>query len=127
MKLNTNLEMRPEPRNIPLDLFLTLLTCGVWNFFVQRWQFEYLNRELKEEKYSLLKTMVWALLTCGIYMLVIEYRKARDWERISGQSSDTDAILALTLGFLGLTFVFDAILQDKFNRRLEQGRSSVRP
>jgi hypothetical protein len=110
----------PEPRNIPLDLFLTLLTCGIWNLVVQKSQFEYLNRELKEEKYSLFKTMIWTLLTCGIYMLVIEYRKARDWERISGQPGDTDAILALTLGFLGLTFVFDAILQDKINRKIDQ-------
>jgi hypothetical protein len=110
----------PEPRNIPLDLFLTLLTCGFWNLVVQKSQFEYLNRELKEEKYSLTQTVLWTLLTCGIYMLVIEYRKARDWERISGQSGDTDAILALTLGFLGLTFVFDAILQDKINRRIDQ-------
>jgi hypothetical protein len=115
-----NMQPTPEPRNIPLDLFLTLLTCGIWNLVVQKSQFEYLNRELKEEKYSLLKTVIWTLLTCGIYMLVIEYRKARDWERISGQPGDTDAILALTLGFLGLTFVFDAILQDKINRRIDQ-------
>ncbi len=113
----------PEPRNIPLDLFLTLLTCGFWNLVVQKSQFEYLNRELKEEKYSLFKTVIWTLLTCGIYMLVIEYRKARDWERISGQPGDTDAILSLTLGFLGLTFVFDAILQDKINRRIDRDRS----
>ena len=113
----------PEPRNIPLDLFLTLLTCGFWNLVVQKSQFEYLNRELKEEKYSLFKTVIWTLLTCGIYMLVTEYRKARDWERISGQPGDTDAILSLAHGFLGLTFVFDAILQDKINRRIDQDRS----
>ena len=118
-----NQQANPEPRNIPLDLFLTLLTCGIWNLVVQKAQFEYLNRELKEEKYSLLKTMLWSLLTCGIYLLVIEYRKARDWEQISGQPNDTDAILALTLGFLGLTFVYDAILQDKINRRIDQDRA----
>jgi hypothetical protein len=120
------MQQAPEPRNIPLDLFLTLLTCGIWNMVVQKSQFEYLNRELKEEKYSLWKTVLWTLLTCGIYMLVIEYRKARDWERISGQPGDTDAILALTLGFLGLTFVFDAILQDKINRRIDQ-ENAFRP
>lgn len=123
MNTELNTESYPEPRNIPLDLFLTLLTCGMWNLLVQRAQFEYLNRELKEEKYSLMKTVLWSLLTCGIYMLIIEYRKARDWERISGQSGDTDAVLALTLGFLGLTFVFDAILQDKINRRIDQARA----
>ena len=112
--------MKSDPRSIPLDFILTLLTCGLWNMVVQKAQFEFLNRELKEERYSLFKTSVYCILTLMLYLPFLEYQKARDWERISGEQHEMDGILAILLSLFGLHFIFDAILQERINRRIEE-------
>jgi hypothetical protein len=86
---------------------------------VQKSQFEYLNRELKEERYSLLRASLWCVLTLMLYLPFLEYRKAQDWERISGKQHEMDGILAILLSLFGLHFIFDAILQERINRRIE--------
>jgi hypothetical protein len=112
--------MKPEPRNIALDLILTLLLCGLWNLIVQQKQIETLNSLLKTERYSFWKIYILSLLTCGIYFIYFEYKKAEEISALTGKDSDSDPILAVVLSIFGLSIVFDAIAQGKLNAILDE-------
>ena len=112
--------MRPAPRSIALDLILTILLCGLWNLIVQHKQIETLNYLLKEERYSFWKVYLLSLLTCGIYFIFHEYKKAEEIATITGKDSDSDPLLAVVLSFFGLSIVFDAIAQSKLNAILDE-------
>ncbi len=111
--------MKPEPRNIALDLILTLLLCGLWNLVVQHEQIKTINYLLKKERFNYWRVYLYSLLTCGIYLIVFEYQKAQTFNEISGSTDESDTILAVVLSILGLHFIFDAILQSKINQKLE--------
>ena len=110
--------MKPSPRNIALDLILTILLCGFWNIVVQIKQMEALNYLLKTEKYRFWRSYLFVLLSCGIYLIYHEYQKARDLAKLSGTPEDADSILAVLLTMTGFGFVFDAIVQEKINSLL---------
>ena len=112
--------MKPEPRNIALDLILTILLCGLWNLAVQISQVKTLNYLLKTERYSFWKIYILSLLTCGIYFIYFEYKKAEEISALTGKDSDSDPILAVVLSIFGLSIVFDAIAQSKLNSILDQ-------
>jgi len=112
--------MKPEPRNIALDLILTLLLCGLWNLVVQHSQIRTLNYLLKTERYSFWKVYLLSLLTCGIYLIFFEYKKAVDLSTLLGKDSDSDPILAVVLSIFGLSLIYDAIAQSKINTILDQ-------
>jgi hypothetical protein len=112
--------MKPTPRNVALDLFLTLLLCGIWNAVVQYKQIETLNYLLKKEQYSFWKVYLFTVLTCGIYLIFHEYQKAVELAKITGKERDSDPILAVVLSLLGFSIVFDAIVQSKLNEILDQ-------
>jgi hypothetical protein len=112
--------MKPEPRNIALDLILTILLCGLWNLIVQQKQIETLNSLLKTERYSFWKIYIMSLLTCGIYFIYFEYKKAEEISALTGKDSDSDPILAVVLSIFGLSIVFDAIAQGKLNAILDE-------
>ena len=107
--------MKPEPRNLVLDLILTILLCGIWNLLVQHSQMKALNYLLRREKYSFWKVYLFSLLTFGIYFIYHEYQKAKDLAELSHQSPDGDTIIAVVLSVMALHFVFDAISQSKIN------------
>ena len=112
--------MRPAPRSIALDLILTILLCGLWNLIVQHKQIETLNYLLKEERYSFWKVYLLSMLTCGIYFIFHEYKKADEIAKITGRGSDSDPILAVLLSIFGLSIAFDAIAQSKLNAILDE-------
>jgi len=112
--------MKPEPRNIALDVILTILLCGLWNLIVQQKQIETLNSLLKTERYSFWKIYILSLLTCGIYFIYFEYKKAEEISVLTGKDSDSDPILAVVLSIFGLSIVFDAIAQGKLNALLDE-------
>ncbi|MBU6155283.1 MAG: DUF4234 domain-containing protein, partial [Bdellovibrionales bacterium] len=77
--------MRPEPRNIALDLILTVFLCGLWNLAVQISHVNTLNYLLKTERYSFWKIYILSLLTCGIYFIYFEYKKAEEISALTGK------------------------------------------
>jgi hypothetical protein len=112
--------MKPAPRNIALDLVLTVLLCGIWNLVVQYKQAASMNYLLKQEKYSFWEMYFFTLLTCGIYFFFYEYKKAKDLCALTGKDSDSDPILAVILSIFGLSIVYDAIAQSKINGLLDR-------
>ena len=103
-------------RNIAMDLVLTILTCGLFNVYVQARQIAALNDMLREPKYSFGKWFLLSLVTCGIYHVYHEYRKTTDLVAIVKGASGNEPLICLLLSFFGLTFVADAIQQSLINR-----------
>ena len=54
-------------RNIPLDIILCILTCFLFNFYIQYKQCEAVNEILGKNRYSFLMWFLLTILTCGIY------------------------------------------------------------
>ncbi len=107
-------------RNIALDLVLTLLLCGLWNLVVQHHQIKVLNILLKEERFSYWKLYGLSLVTCGIYFIYFEYKKAEAFQVFMngikpGTVDSSDPVLAAVLSIIGFNWVYDAILQTKLN------------
>jgi hypothetical protein len=109
----------PYIRNIALDIVLTLLLCGLWNMVVQFEQCKALNELLHTEKYIYWKICIYVALTCGIYMFFFEYNKSQDFMRLTGKNDTSDPVLAVVLTFVGLHWIYDAILQSKINQHFE--------
>ena len=109
----------PHVRNIALDIVLTLLLCGLWNMVVQYEHCKTLNELLKSEKYSYWKICVFITLTCGIYLFFFEYNKAIDFNKITGKGDSSDPVLAVVLTFVGMHWIYDALLQSKINQYFE--------
>jgi hypothetical protein len=111
-----------KKRNVALDIVLTLLLCGLWNIVVQYGQIETLNQLYREEKYSFWKTYLLSLVTCGIYLIYFEYKKATDFAHFTapGTEDGSDGVIAVVLAIFGLNFVYDAIFQSKLNDWIDQ-------
>jgi hypothetical protein len=106
-------------RNIALDIILTLLTCGLWNLFVQYRQMEATNFFLNESRYSFAAWLVFCLLTCGLYHFYHEYRMSQDLQLISPMMGEAQMPLVhLLLSIFGLSIITDALQQSHINRML---------
>ena len=112
------MSQKPLARNIALDIVLTLLLCGLWNLVVQYEQIKTLNYLLKTEKYAYWKIYIYSLLTCGIYLIIFEYKKAEEITRLQNKTDNTDSLLAVLLAVVGLHWIYDALAQSKLNELL---------
>jgi len=102
-------------RNIGLDLVLTLITCGLFNIYLQYRQCEALNVMLQEQRYSFGMWLLLTIVTCGIYHVYHEYKKTSDIMRIEGRDGG-EPILVAVLTLFGMSIVADAIQQTHINR-----------
>lgn len=102
-------------RNIGLDILFTVLSCGLFNIYLQHRQMLALNSILKQDKYGFWGWLGFCLITCGLYHIYHEYRMSDDLRKAMGIDSETDAIVALLLSLFGLFIVTDAIQQSKIN------------
>ncbi|MGF1509567.1 MAG: DUF4234 domain-containing protein [Myxococcota bacterium] len=95
---------------------LTLITCGLFNFFVQYKQMRAINAMLQQERYHFLPWLLLTFVTCGLYHIYHEYRKSTDVARALGDESSNEGLIALILSVFGLVIVVDAIQQSQINR-----------
>ena len=103
-------------RNIALDIVITILTCGLFNIYVQYRQILALNAMLKEEKYSFPMWLLLVIVTCGLYHIYHEYRMSTDLANILRQNDSKEAIISVVLTAFGLHIVCDAIQQSHINQ-----------
>lgn len=108
-------------RNVPLDIVLTVLMCGLWNIVVQYDQIKTMNALLREEKYNIWKLSLFTILTCGIYFVYYEYMKSMDFSKATkpNRPDESDPIIAILLTIFGMNWVYDAILQTKINEYVD--------
>lgn len=102
-------------RNIVLDLILTFLTCGIFNFYIQYKHCQALNDMLKEYKYSFMYWLLFTILTCGLYHIYFEYRKNCDIAIVMKRDPGAPGLLAVLLTFFGFSIINDAIQQSEIN------------
>ncbi len=115
----TPLNSQPDlVRNIAIDILLTLVTCGIYNIYIQYKQIQALNILLNQEKYQFVTWALLTLVTCGIYHLYHEYRMSDDLCRlVSPQNPNgSEPILCLVVSLLGAPIVADAIQQSRINQ-----------
>lgn len=108
-------DVHDHVRNIPLDLVITVVTCGLWNLVVQWKQMASLNYMLGEDRYNFWVWLLFTLCTCGLYHFYHEYRKSADLGRLLSKPDTNEAILSLVLCAVGLSFVADAVQQHMIN------------
>jgi hypothetical protein len=102
-------------RNIPLDIILTIITCFLYNIYVQYKQCHAINDMLKETKYSFVLWFIFTVLTCGLYHIYHEYRKSSDIAMVLKKDPGSPGLIAVLLTFFGLSFINDAIQQSDIN------------
>lgn len=102
-------------RPIALSLILTLVTCGLYNFYWQYLQMLAANEMLGSEKYRFLPWLAFTLVTCGIYHIYHEYRMSVDIAQVLGRDTKNDALISVLLSVFGLSLVVDAIQQSQIN------------
>ena len=107
---------KPFVRNIALDLVLTLVTCGLFNFYVQYQQILAMNDILKKTKYDFFAWLFFCVITCGLYHIYHEYRISTDLATVLNKSEEKSAIISLLLTIFGFCFILDAIQQSEINR-----------
>ena len=103
-------------RHIVVDILLTLITCGIYNLWVQYKQMESVNFMLKQEKYSFLPWAILTLITCGLYHVYHEYRMTQDICRVLGEPNSNEPLVNLVLSLFALSIVADALQQALINR-----------
>lgn len=102
-------------RNIPLDIILTIITCFLYNFYVQYKQIEAVNDMLKENKYSFGMWLILTIITCGLYHIYHEYRKSSDVAKVMKKDEGSAGLTAVVLTVIGLGIICDAIQQSEIN------------
>ena len=103
-------------RNIGIDILLTLVTCFLFNIYIQYRQILALNEMTHPERYSFLKWFCLTIITCGIYHFYHEYRKSLDICEVTGKDNSSDPIVHLLLAIFGLGIVVDALQQIEINK-----------
>ena len=102
-------------RNVVLDIVLTIVTCGLFNVYVQYCQILAINDMLKEERYSFLQWFLFSLVTCGLYHIYHEYVKGIDIDKCTNQPNGNMGVICLLLTLFGLSIIADAIQQNHIN------------
>ncbi len=105
----------PHVRSIALDIIVTVLTCGLFNFYVQYKQIQAVNDILKEEKYSFVFWLILTICTCGLYHIYHEYRKSVDLAAKLNKDAGMAGIISVILTMIGLSIVNDAVQQVEIN------------
>jgi hypothetical protein len=103
-------------RSVAVDIILTLITCGLWNIWVQARQMRAVNFMINKEKY---KFWIWAgltLITCGLWHIYHEFRLSQDISLAMGKGpSDISPIVHLLLSVFALSIIADALQQAEIN------------
>jgi uncharacterized membrane protein YjgN (DUF898 family) len=103
-------------RSVPVDIILTLVTCGLWNIWIQARQMRAVNFMINRQKYNFWAWAGLTLITCGLWHIYHEYRLSSDISMALGKGpSDVGPILHLLLSIFALSIIADALQQAEIN------------
>ncbi len=103
-------------RNIGLDIVLTIITCGLFNIYLQYRQMIAVNTMIREIKYKFIPWLLLSIVTCGLYHIYHEWRKSSDIAIVLGKTESQEPIITVLLSIFGLSIVADAIQQAEINK-----------
>lgn len=106
-------------RSIPLAIFLSLITCGIYAIY---WMVKITNDSnalTKDTQFvSGIVAFLLTIVTCGIFGYYWAYKMGQKSAIISGENNDTKAILYIALSFFMLDIVVFALAQDVINKKI---------
>ncbi|MDA8792026.1 DUF4234 domain-containing protein [Bacteriovoracaceae bacterium] len=113
-------------KNVLIDIILTLITGGLWNFWVQYRQIRDTNNLLGgNEVRSFWMVMLFSFLTFGLYFAYHEFTLCKRLHfLVYGDEKFEVSLLISLLTFFALWFVVDSYQQTLINLYLE-GKSSI--
>lgn len=107
-------------RSIPIDLILTIITCGLYGLYWQYKQMETLNIWLRRKDFDFLLWLLLSIITCGIFAMYYEYKMAKGINEIQRENnlnvSEDLALICLLLSIFQLFIVSLAIQQLEINK-----------
>ncbi|MBT3980292.1 MAG: DUF4234 domain-containing protein [Bacteriovoracaceae bacterium] len=103
-------------RSVVKDIVITILTCGLFNIYIQYVQIGAVNDIINEEKYSFVHWFLFTIITCGLYHIYHEYRMTEDICRGLELKDSNEPLVNLMLSVFGLCIVADAIQQGLINK-----------
>lgn len=110
-----------EKHSIFWDIFWTLITLGLFNFWVQIRQIQDTNAILKNDNYSFVKVFIFSLLTLGLYFCYHEYKLTKTLMLlVHNDESEIVPLISAFMTFLGLWFIVDSFQQNLINDYLKQ-------
>ena len=105
-----------KPHSIFLDLFLSIITLGLFNFWIQIRQIVDTNEVMGRDQFSIFKVIVFSILTLGLYFAYHEFKMTRELHKIrDGVENPTIEFISMVLAFLGFWFIVDSYQQSLLN------------
>ena len=106
-------------RSIPLAIFLSIITCGIYGIY---WMVKITNDTnalTKDTEFvSGIVAFLLTLVTCGIFMIYWAYKIGKKVDQLDNTGSDHTSILFLVLSIICLDIVVFALTQDTINRKI---------
>jgi uncharacterized membrane protein len=107
-------------RSIPVDLILTIITCGIYGLYWQYKQMATLNGWLNRKDFDFVLWLILSIVTCGIFAIYYEYKMAKGINEIQAQNNfrvaDDLPLICLLLSIFGLAIASLAIQQWEINK-----------
>jgi len=107
---------------IVLGIVFSVITCGIYNIFWNKRQFEAMNSLLGKEEYNFWLWFVVCIVTCGIFQIYYQYKLGTDLDAILrarvGGAPTNFGVLGLVLSLFGMSVIADAIFQVEFNKMI---------
>jgi hypothetical protein len=109
-----------------LDILFTILTCGLFNLWVQYRQIRDRNRlHYPNDQKSFILLVLFSILTLGIYFIWHEYEMTHDLHlKVYGRSEPAIEFLSAFGTFFGLWFIVDSYQQNLLNEYI-LGQSNI--
>ncbi len=110
-----------------VDFFLTVITFGLYNIYIQFRQIEDANQLYNQNKYSLAKIFLFTILTFGMYFCYHEYKLTLDLqEKAYGNKKHLSSLWVIIATFFGIWPAVDSYQQALINTHLEKRNSLSR-
>jgi|GEM_PF-2416863 len=103
-------------RNIGMDIILSIITCGIFNIYLQYRQIAALNEMTQPHRYSFSMWLLLSIVTVGLYHLYHKYRMSEDIYRVKNGQAGSEPILHILIAAFGFVIVVDALQQVEINR-----------
>lgn len=108
--------------DIVLGIIFSVITCGIYNIFWNKLQFEAMNTLLGREEYNFWLWFGVCIITCGLFHIYYQYKLGTDLDnflRSRGGTAQTQfGVLGLVLSLFGMSIIADAIFQQEFNKMM---------
>lgn len=119
--------LRKERCSLIRDIIFTILTFGLWNFYIQYRQIHFVNKiRINDGVPSVFFIVIFSIFTFGIYFCYHEYKMTKKLHEVAGfQDQQIVEILAAVITFIGLWFVVDLYQQYLINHFVDANETII--